>query len=63
MHIRYIASIITLSATIAFAGSAQAQYGDVSFPTITFADEFKTSGKSSAKAKTCKLFCKKSVQE
>lgn len=63
MNTRNIVSIIAFTATIAFSGAAQAQYGDVSFPTITFADEFKTDSKTSAKAKTCKLFCKKSIEE
>lgn len=63
MNIGKFIPITLFAAALSMAGAAQAQFGDIHFPVLTFVDvDDDHVTKSKAKAK-CKQACKLSVSE
>ncbi len=46
MSIRSIVTVTIIAGSLAFAGTANAQFGGISFPTLTWSDDYKSSDRT-----------------
>ncbi len=63
MTFRSIITSVVFASTLTVAGTAQAELGGFTFPTVTWADEFTSVSKDRAKAPACtKAACEAPVK-